>query len=261
MSKQIIFSTLGGNLIYITHFGISTGDKSGFYTLRAYGAVRRFERTEFGTVDAAGGSEDTSVYVKNLSTDKAQALEAAQAYLSEHYPSARLDERVNFDLDEIERISREQADARRAAEAARVAATDFNVFQIGKHAGKTVEAVYAEDKGYLEWFCGQSYRAETDAARTQAFAKALLAPEQAAAQASKVSKIDALKAEIGVSYTAWYEGEAGPFLRSIANDLKHGVLPRGRGLSIVLEILAKWAGRTGSKAFKARLAELEAKFI
>ena len=259
MSNQTIFSDLGGNLIYVTHFGISTGEKSGYYTLRAYGVRRSFSRDENGSVEQS--SDDTSVYVKNLSTDKAQAIEAARAYVAEHYPTDRLNEQVNFDLDEIERISREQADARRAAEAARVAATDFNVFQTGKHAGKTVEAVYAEDKSYLEWFSGQSYRAETDAARTQVFAKALLAPEQAAAQVSRTSKIDALKAEIGVSYNAWYEGEAGPFLRSIANDLKHGVLPRGRGLSIVLEILAKWAGRTGSKAFKARLAELEAKFI
>jgi hypothetical protein len=257
--NQIIFSDLGGNLIYITHFGISTGDKSGFYTLRAFGTKVRHSRDEDGNVST--DSDDASVYIKNLSTDKAQALEAAKAYLSEHYPGAKFNGVVNFDLDEIARISREESERRAAAEAARVASTDFNVFQYGKHAGKTVEAVYAEDKSYLEWFSNQSYRQDTDAARTQVFAKALLAPEQAAAQVSRASKIDALKAEIGVSYTAWYEGEAGPFLRSIANDLKHGVLPRGRGLSIVLEILAKWAGRTGSKAFKARLAELEAKFI
>ena len=259
MNNQIIFSDLGGNLIYITHFGIATGEKSGYYTLRAYGTKRRFERTELGTVE--GESDDTSVYIKNLSTDKAQALEAARAYLSEHYPSARLNEQVNFDLDEIERISREQAERRAAAEAARVAATDFSVFQGGKYAGSTVQKVIASDKQYAEWFAGNWWKAGSDNERTAAIIKTLLAPEQAAAQASKASKIDALKAEIGASYTAWYEGEAGPFLRSIANDLKHGVLPRGRGLSIVLEILAKWAGRTGSKAFKARLAELEAKFI
>lgn len=259
--NQIIFSDLGGNLIYITHFGISTGDKSGFYTLRAYGTKRRFERTEFGTVESAGGSEDASVYIKNLSTDKAQALEAAKAYLSEHYPDAKFNGVVNFDLDEIARISREESERRAAVEAARVASTDFNVFQYGKHAGKTVEAVYAEDKSYLEWFSNQSYRPDTDAARTQVFAKAILAPERAVAAEAKQSKLLALKQEIGEpTLEAWYEGECGAFLRSIANDLKQGVVPCGRGLAIVLEILAKWAGRTGSKAFKARLAELQAKF-
>lgn len=258
MNNQTIFSDFGGNLIYVSHFGISTGEKNGFYTLRAYGTKKSYTKTEHGTCESC---EDSSVYVRNLSTDKEQAIEAARAHISKHYPSDRLEERINFDLDEIARITREESERRAAAEAARVAAADFNVFQYGKHAGKTVEAVYAEDKSYLEWFSNQSYRPDTDAARTQVFAKAILAPERAVAAEAKQGKLLALKQEIGEpELKAWYDGEGGAFLRSIANDLKQGVVPRGRGLAIVLEILAKWAGRTGSKAFKARLAELQAKF-
>jgi hypothetical protein len=258
--NQIIFSDLGGNLIYITHFGIATGDKSGFYTLRAYGTKRRFERTEFGTVESAGGAEDTSVYIKNLSTDKAQALEAAKAYLSEHYPSARFDGVVNFDLDEIARISREESERRAAAEAARVAATDFSFFQGGKYAGRAVKDILAEDKGYCEWFAGNWWRKDSDNERTAEIIKAILAPEREAEKQKEEALVNELRSEIGVSLESWEDGHCGSFCRSIAQELARGVMPSGRGLAIVLEILAKWAGRTGSKAFKARLAELQAKF-
>jgi hypothetical protein len=259
--SSIILSDSYGNLIRVTHFAISTGDKSGFYTLRAFGNKKVYTKTEFGVEES---SEPASVYLKNLSTEKEKALKSARRFLSSRFPAESVVFRgvVNFDLDEIHRISREESERRAAAEAARIASTDFSVFQGGKHAGKTVTEVAAEDKSYLIWFAGQSFKADSDSARTQQFAKALLAPEQEVAAKAVSSRLEALKQEIGAdTLEAWYEGQGGAFLRSIANDLKQGTLPRGRGLSIVLEILAKWAGRSGSKAFNARLAELEAKFI
>ena len=248
-----------GNSIAVSHFAISTGDKSGFYTLRAYGTRIRHIQTEHGVESEC---DDASVYIKNLSTDKAQALESAREYLAKNYPGARFSGVVNFDLDDIHRISREESERRAAAEAARIASTDFSVFQGGKHAGKTVAEVAAEDKSYLSWFANQPFKADSDAARTQVFAKALLAPEREAAAKAASSRLETLKGEIGAdTLEAWYEGQGGAFLRDIADDLKRGVMLRGRGLDIVLEILAKWAGRRGSKAYYARLEELEAKFI
>jgi hypothetical protein len=253
-----ILSDSYGNLIRVTHFAISTGDKAGFYTLRAFGVRSRHVRTEHGVESEC---DDASVYIRNLSTDREQALAAARSYLAKNYPGARFSGVVNFDLDEIHRISREESERRAAAEAARIASTDFSVFQGGKHAGKTVAAVHAEDPGYVNWFADQCFKADSDSARTQQFAKALLAPEREQAAKAASSRLESLKQEIGAdTLEAWYEGQGGAFLRSIANDLKQGTVPRGRGLSIVLEILAKWAGRSGSKAFNARLAELEAKF-
>jgi hypothetical protein len=255
MKNQTILSDIYGNLVYVSHFGISTGDKSAFYTLRAYGVRVRHVRDDDGNTTAE--SDDTSVYIRNLSTDKEQALESARDYLTKHYPSTPFSGVVNFDLDEIHRISREQAEARRAAEAARVASTDFSVFQAGKHAGKSVAAVHAEDPGYLDWFCNQYFKEGTDYARTQVFANAILAPEREAAAKAKENRIAALRREIGEpSFDAWYKGEAGPFLQSIARDLAQGSWLRGRGLYIVLEILAKWEGRKNSKAYNARLEEL-----
>jgi hypothetical protein len=253
-----ILSDSYGNLVTVSHFAISTGDKSGFYTLRAFGTRTRHIRTEHGVESEC---DDASIYIRNLSTNKAQALEAAREYLTKNYPTTPFRGVVNFDLDEIHRISREESERRAAAEAARIASTDFSVFQGGKHAGKTVAEVAAEDKGYLNWFADQCFKADSDSARTQQFAKALLAPEREQAAKVASSQVETLKREIGdATFKSWQAGAGGEFLRSIANGLTQGTVPRGRGLDIVLGILAKWAGRTGSKAYNARLAELEAKF-
>ena len=46
----------------------------------------------------------------------------------------------------------------------------------------------------------------------------------------------------------------------MAAKFRSGNLPTGKALSIAIEILAKKAGRKGSKAFEARKAELESEF-
>jgi hypothetical protein len=256
---MIILSDIYGNLIRINHFGISTGDKNGFYTLKAYGTRTRHSRDDEGNVSTE--IDDASVYIKNLSTDKAQALDSAREYLSKNYPSAKFSGVVNFDLDEIARISREQAEARRAAEAARVASTDFSVFQGGKYAGRSVTDVLAEDKGYCEWFANQCWKGGGDHARTAEIIKAILAPEREAAAAAAASLAKALLSEVGDSArSAWVEGRAGSFLHSISNGLLQGRAPEGRALYILLECIAKQVGSKNTKAFKAYYAELVAKF-
>jgi len=247
-----------GNLINVTHFGISTGDKAGFYTLRAFGVRTRYTQTEFGTESE---SDETSVYIRNLSTDKEQALEAAKAYLSKHYPSAPFRGVITFDLDDIHRISREQTEANRIAEAARIANTDFSVFQAGKYAGRFVNDVLTEDKGYCEWFSNNSWSKDSDNGRTAEIINSILAPERKVAAAASEDRVLALKQEIGKpTLTDWFNGNNGQFCQSIVHGLAANKFPTGRGLEIVLEILAKWAGRANSKAYKARLAELVAKF-
>lgn len=253
-----ILSDNYGNLVTVSHFGISTGNKAGFYTLRAFGTRTRYTRTDHGVQSE---SDDASVYIRNLSTDKEQALEAAKAYLSKHYPTARFHGVVNFDLDDIQRISREQAEARRAAEAARVASTDFSVFQGGKYAGRSVNDVLTEDKSYCEWFADQCWAGGGDHLRTAEIIKAILAPEREARQNAQEAACAHFKAEIGADlFQLWYDGRCGNFCFNIASQINAGNPPVGRGLAIVLEIIAKLVGRKGSKAYNARLAELEAKF-
>lgn len=53
-----------------------------------------------------------------------------------------------------------------------------------------------------------------------------------------------------------FDGKNG-FCDSIANEMKKGMIPTGRALNIVIDILAKKAGRTGSKAYERRYSEVE----
>jgi len=56
-------------------------------------------------------------------------------------------------------------------------------------------------------------------------------------------------------------GEAyGSFAKDVAQGLRDGRQPSGRGVTIMLEIIAKTAGRRGSKAYEAAYAEAEAKW-
>ena len=52
----------------------------------------------------------------------------------------------------------------------------------------------------------------------------------------------------------------GYFAKDVAEGLREGRLPSGRGVTIMLEIIAKNAGRRGSKAYEAAYAEAEAKW-
>jgi hypothetical protein len=52
----------------------------------------------------------------------------------------------------------------------------------------------------------------------------------------------------------------GNFATDVANGLRDGRLPSGRGVTIMLEIIAKGAGRRGSKAYESAYAEAEAKW-
>lgn len=50
------------------------------------------------------------------------------------------------------------------------------------------------------------------------------------------------------------------FCKSVADSMSDGRLPKGGGVRIVLEIIAKTAGRANSKAFNAKFDEALAKF-
>ena len=258
--SPIRFYDSNGNEIVVNYFGISTGEKNGYYTLRAYGDKTTYTRTEFGPVASV---EPTSVYIRSLSTTKDKALVSARRFLASHFPAESVVFRgvIEFDLDEIQRISREQAEAARAAEAARVAATDYTKFQGGKYSGRPVAEVYAEDARYVEWFANNSWYPESDNARVAAVAKALVAPAEEARASASASLAARLSDRIGTdTLEYWVTGQAGGFLASIAIGLRSGNAPAGRGRDILLEILAKQAGRKGSKGYEAAFERLQAEF-
>ena len=53
------------------------------------------------------------------------------------------------------------------------------------------------------------------------------------------------------------EDRRGGFRDDIAHGLRQGILPRGRGLDIMLDILGKLAGRAGSRAYQDEIARIE----
>lgn len=55
---------------------------------------------------------------------------------------------------------------------------------------------------------------------------------------------------------ALIDGRRG-FRDSVAEDMRKGRLPSGRGRALVIEIVAKTAGRKGSQAFEAKAAEID----
>jgi len=189
---SIIISDAFGNNVTVSYFGISTGAKAGYYTLKAYGTRASYLRTDYGTVETGGTPAE--VYVQNLSIDKDKALASARAIVAQRYPGAPFRGVVDFDLDEIERRNREQVAAERAAEEVRKAATDWDVFQFGKYRGQRISEVIHTDRSYVEWIATTSNDAQSNAAA----ALRLLQPERDAAAASAADRIAASAAAVEI---------------------------------------------------------------
>lgn len=81
--------------------------------------------------------------------------------------------------------------------------------------------------------------------------------EARVAEALRVAPIVALLAPLANEI----EDGKGGFCDSIAESLRKGLIPSGRGLDITIDILSKNAGRANSKAYWARYQVLESLFI
>ena len=68
----------------------------------------------------------------------------------------------------------------------------------------------------------------------------------------KQQEREAARLELGkkfAEYASILERTGGHFCMSVASDLRHGWLPKGRGFDIMVDILAKTEGRRGSKLY------------
>jgi len=93
---------------------ISTGDKSGFYTLRRMDIEPTYEMNDNGDY-ACTGEMHKETFLQNLSTDRAEAIIRAKA-LTGH------DLEIGFDLTEIERLKAEEYALRREQKQATILA-------------------------------------------------------------------------------------------------------------------------------------------
>lgn len=241
------------------YYYISTGDLNGFYTLKHRFDEIVYVRSEgyeySGAVESQLAERDH--FIKNLSTDKDQALIAANAWLDEHGVEPRrrrLD--IDWDLSEIQRRSAEQLEAAREREAQRILSTDWSILPFGKYAGQSLRDLVTNDPEYV------SFVATWDSGDGQHCAKVaaeLIAPylaEKKAAQQSECDKIiAAFSRELLEFYCNVYKDK---FAGSVSKQILSGHKPSDRAIDILIEIAAKEAGRANSKKYKARFEEIAA---
>ena len=224
---------------------ISTGEKTGFYTLKQHVFEPRYAQACGGQWFAAG-CDHKEVYFQNLSTDRDEAIRKAKEITG-------YDLTASFDLDEIKRLTAEEYARIRAEAQAKFDATDWSVFQFGKYEGRSVADVFAESPGYVEWFAG-TWVSENDLGklRTRQFCRNIVAPVVAARQSRESSEaqaiVDALGADAVRDVAA---SEADGFAKSVCSQLLSGSVPSPRAVHILVEIFAKRAGRRNSKAYSA----------
>jgi hypothetical protein len=239
------------------YYYISTGDLNGFYTLKhrfdeiVYVRSEGYEST--GAVEATLVERDH--FIKNLSTDKDQALVSATAWLDEHgVEPLRRRLGIDWDLDEIQRRKAADLQAERDREAERIRTTDWNILPFGKHAGEDLRNLINTDPGYVKFVAGWD---SGDGKHCAAIAKQLLAPiiaeEEQEREVKKSRLIDIFGLDRLRSYADY---PFGGFAASIANSILAGQEVRERGLSIFVEIVAKEKGRANSKAFKSEYSRL-----
>lgn len=103
-----------------------------------------------------------------------------------------------------------------------------------------------------------AYNAELDAqrARNSGLTDSELSSQQAAQRAAdRTAKISSIAAPI----LSALQGDYG-FVASVRDNLLRGYLPSGKGQDIVLEIMAKQAGRKGSAAFDVAYGQAAADY-
>lgn len=107
------------------------------------------------------------------------------------------------------------------------------------------------------WLASVSTKAGSLEGETNAQRIARENQERQDAEAVKKAKQDRVAQITGKFAVPIFDGRGG-FCDSIAESLRQGILPFGRGLELAKEIYAKRFGRTGSKAFETAYAEISA---
>lgn len=239
------------------YYYISTGDLNGFYTLKhrfdevIYVRSEGYEQS--GAVEAQVAHRDQ--FIKNLSTDKDQALVAANAWLDEHGIETRrrrID--IDWDLSEIQRRSAEAIEAANEREAERIRTTDWSILPFGKYAGQNLRDLAITNPDYVTfvatWDSGDGKYCAKVAAE-------LIAPYLAAKNAVQQSDCDKIITAFSRSQLEfWCEVYKDKFAGNVSKQILSGSKPSDRAIGILVEIAAKEAGRSNSKKYQARFQEI-----
>lgn len=216
---------------------ISVGQQEHFYTLRYL-----FQELVWTRADGRPTSflVERDYHVQNLAHDKQAAIDKALEITGQTL-------KIDYDKSPGQR---------------RTVTVDPSIIRFGqKHCGKSIHAVQQEDPDYLVWAAENMTSKNHEA--TLELIKSLMKhqldsreeerQQTQAAEEAECQRVASLVEEIAV---ALQDGKGG-FRDSVAKELAEGRLPAGRGLNIVVDILAKEnGGRRNSKAYKAERARL-----
>ena len=218
---------------------ISTGARNCFFTLRHWFDEQAKVRSEDGNGEIYTIRRD--YHIQNLSIDKQEAIAKAKELTG-------LDLSASFDVKPIG----ERNDI------------DWSILQSGKYQGQSIHEIRESDPNYLVWLCENMANSKAYE-KTVELAKALVARELETSASSKQAKQDAIQQrenaiKADFAQEAEYLTSCGNFGTSIAETLRSGSLPYGRGLDITVDILSKRAGRGNSKAYWAEFEVVSTKF-
>jgi hypothetical protein len=212
-----------------TQYYIGTGAKNCFYTLRYRFSEPVYQRSETG-VECVGSTE-RDYHVRNLSTDREEAISKAREIIGAGLSA-------EFEVCDITRRSE----------------IDWSVFQAGKYTGKSIHEVVELDRDYLVWAC-ENLKTSKAYGKTVELASALVAhdlAQRAQGRAETAATEQTARQERAAAASRVIEvlkAQNGSFCRSMAEALAKGETLRGRAHSIVLDVYAKAHGRRNSKAY------------
>lgn len=272
---------------------ISTGAKDAMYTLRYRYTETVWVKDPMGRAEAAG-TRTYDYFIRNLSTDADTAAAKAAEIVGAPVPAPdfTLDE-IHRRNDEqmAEAVKRFQGGKYRGQDAIAVSQTDMayclwfirarrdstrdartveylmtdaavrtaleqsrGVFQFGKHKGERIAEVAATDPSYCVWYASEI--GKTDKAAAAAVESIPAVSEHMAADtAAAMTRREILKP---LSQILLANTEYGSFGDDMAREMAAGNMPRGRALEIVPDMIARFAGRRNSKAYKAELERVTA---
>lgn len=218
---------------YKINFYISTGDKRMLYTLRHM--IKRFN-----SIGECTGWN--SIYHCILSNDKDKAVikanEYIEKYFNAHPEEASCIEKPDFDLNDIKRDGSSKINHWLEI------VIEEKIFPFGKYKGEKIEDILESDAQYCIWFAENCCKEE----QWKEIKEYILGSQKETVQAvfnerEARERVNAEKIatnkKLFAKYVAVLNDNNYGFCDSIANELKEGHLPRGRGFSIMVSILAK----------------------
>lgn len=257
------------------HYYISTGAKENYYTLRHRFFEQTFFKDETGVHEGGGAERD--YHLRNLSIDRDQALAEAKRLTGLEF-NAEFDVRpigerraVDWSILQGGKYAGKSIHEVRESDEKYLLWLAENVGTASSTYGKTVELIKAllqheleqrSDERVAQHVAAQQRKAAVVQKLDPVIRELLGLPADLSASGTVLSDTpDSLiiRFPSGLELTHYKRDdrwEGAGFVASVTAGLKNGELPAGRGLAILIDILAKKAGRSGSKAYNARREEV-----